>query len=295
LGSAPIDALLNVRDDIFLVYTGPAEYPLSPANVAERSNLVIGTNYGIIGEGFVMQAMAMGAETIVHYSFPRHLYTPFIAERRDAMRAAAEREGIPFIERAALDPMESGFDPAIAHIEEDLPKQVAELGINTAFFGTACVMQGAILSQVMGTGAIFVQACCPLSPYHAHVSGLGIAYRIPADEDPDTPLLALTTLIQAINNAVEVGDMSGRISGWAVPGNTLWTTIGFMYAVEWINNNVPQEHGIICPETLERLAREYIAELGFDSGVTLETLSIDGTATNHIIFGMVDYYLFGDK
>ena len=296
--SAPIDELLDMRDDIFLVYTGPTDYPLNPASAAERSNLVIGTNYQMVGEGFVMQAIAMGAETIAHYSFPRHVvYTPFIAERRDTMRATAEREGIRFVELAALDPMEvNGTAYAMAHIEQDLPKQVEELGVNTAFFGTSCVLQASILSQVMATGAIFVQPCC-LSPYDGYPVGLGIEYRVYtgayADwRTPITRLIELPELIEAIDGAVEVGGMSGRISGWAVPSSTMWMTIGLMYAVEWILGNVPQEYGIICLDTLEGLAREYTARLGFDSGVSLEFYD---TTLRHFVLGTVEYRMFGDR
>jgi len=43
--SSPIDELLRMRDDIFVVYTGPVSYPLCPASVTERADLVINTNY----------------------------------------------------------------------------------------------------------------------------------------------------------------------------------------------------------------------------------------------------------
>jgi len=115
--------------------------------------------------------------------------------------------------------------------------------------------------------------------------GLGVAY---------TPLIELSELIQAIDEAVEAGGMSGRVSGWVVPSNMMWTTIGFLYAVEWIAGNVPQEHGVICLDTLERLAKEYAAELGFDSGVTLDTLTVDGMNVSHFILGTVDYRIFGE-
>ena len=31
--------------------------------------------------------------------------------------------------------------------------------------------------------------------------------------------------------------MQGRLSNWALPGSMAYTTVGFMYAVEWLNGN----------------------------------------------------------
>ena len=292
LQSAAIDELLKMRDDIFVVYTGPISYPLSPISVAERANLIIETNYGMIGELFVMQAIEMGAETIVHYSFTRHSYVPFIANRREAMKVAAERNGISFVDIYALDPVEASTADAIVFIERDLPIQTGEFGVNTAFFGTSCTFQGAIISQVMETGAIFVQPCC-ISPYDGFPAGLDIEHRIPTGENQDTYLIELNELISAIDDAVDDGGMSGRIAGWAVTGRFMWKEVGFMYAVEWINGGVPQERGVICLDVLERLAREYKAELGIDSDIILDTLNFDGNELSNFVSGTIGHYVFG--
>jgi len=293
-----IDELLATRDDIFAVYTGPSLYPmLSSSDIAQRSNLIIQTNSNI-GEIYVMQAISMGAQTIAHYSFPRHLYIPFIAERRNSMKAAAEREGIRFVELTSLDPMEVSTSAyAVAFIEQDLPTRVEEFGVNTAFFGTSCVMQSAIISGVMATGAIFVQTCCP-SPYHGYPAAFGVDYRVYTGEYADwrtsmMRLIDLPELVGTIDDAVYSAGMTGRISGWAIPADMMWTTIGFMYAIEWINGNVPQEPGVICLDTLERMAREYTAKLGFDSGATLSLFTFYGDDFSHFVLGTVDYHIFG--
>jgi len=216
------------------------------------------------------------------------------------MKAAAEREGIRFINLIALDPMEAPTTAyAIAYIEQDLPQRVDELGVNTAFFGTACLMQSAIISGVMATGAIFVQPCC-LSPYHGYPEALGITYRGYTGQyanwrTPITRLIELPELINAIDDAVETGSMSGRISGPAIPADLMWTAIGFMYAAEWIIGNVPQEHSIICLDTLELLAIGFAAELGFNSGVTLDTLADYNPNLSHFVLGTVDYYILGSN
>jgi hypothetical protein len=88
--------------------------------------------------------------------------------------------------------------------------------------------------------------------------------------------------------------MSGRISGWAVSDSMMWTTIGLMYALEWLNGNVPQIPGVIDVEVLRRLASEYVAELGVDADVTLDILFLDGQPFPHYIQGVISYHVFGN-
>ncbi|MCL2365790.1 MAG: DUF3798 domain-containing protein [Oscillospiraceae bacterium] len=297
---ATIDELMAMREDIFVVYAAPQSHPvLSDVDIVEQLNLVIQTNDQIIGELLVMQAIAMGAETIAHYSFYRHLRVPWIAERLDLMRNTTEKAGIRFVELDARDPMYKNRFDTIAHIEQDLPNQAKELGVNTAFFGTSCVMQSAIIAQVMATGAIFVQPCC-LSPYHGYPVGLGLEYGtymdntyLSIEDNPEADLMGLGALVVSMDDAVAAGNMSGRISGWGVPANMMWTTIGFLYAVEWISGNVPQEHGVICLDTLDRLARQFAAEFGLDCGITLDTLALDGNTVSHYVLATMDYRVFG--
>ncbi|MCL2367340.1 MAG: DUF3798 domain-containing protein, partial [Oscillospiraceae bacterium] len=107
--NAAVDALLAIRDDMFIVYASAAE---NAQKVAVRASVVLDLNNPMRGEAIVMQALEMGAENIVHISFPRHMGVPILALRRDNMRIAAEREGINFVEIFAPDPMGDGGVPA---------------------------------------------------------------------------------------------------------------------------------------------------------------------------------------
>jgi len=292
--NAAVDALLAMRDDIFIVYASPAE---DPADVARRADLLLDVNNPAIGAAFVEQALSMGVETIAHYSFPRHMGVPLLAMRRDIMRENAERVGINFVELNAPDPQgDGGVAATQLHITQDIPRQVEALGLNTAFFGTNCGMQPPMIAQVLATGAMFVQPCCP-SPYHGYPGALGLEAFLPSGEfDEDgvevLVLMPLPDLLQATSDAIAAQGMSGRVSGWAIPASMMWTTIGFNYAVEWINGNVPQEHGVIDVAVLSRLAREYAAGLGLDAGATLEPLVLDGRTFNHFILGIIDYIVY---
>ena len=294
-----LSALANVRDDIFVVYA-PSIYWGLPSDVDTdfRADLIIWTDMHRLGELYVSQAKAMGADTIVHYSFPRDLATPPYALRLDAMKAAAELEGIGFVELLTIDTLsDTYYDIVPTFITQDLPRQVGNLGVNTAFFGTEYQMQQPMVSQVIATGAIFVGTCFQ-SPYYVYPESFDIEKEIPTGEDDDWgfPIMRrieVFELVQAIDEAVDAAGMAGRISGWVVPDRMLWTTIGFMYAVEWLNGNVPQERGAIDLDVLRRLAGECTAGLGVDAKVTLETVVQDGQATGRYIQGVVDYHVFG--
>jgi len=292
-----IDALNNVRDDIFVVYTAPLHFRRFD-DVDVRADLIIRTDVKRLGELYVMQAITMGVDTIAHYSYPRHWARPAFTERRDSMIAAAEREGIRLVEIDAPDPWGDGYrDASQMFITQDLPRQVERLGMNTAFFITDCFMQPLIISQTIAAGAMFVLPCCP-SPFHGYPEAIGIEQEIPTGDNDDYGIpvmrrLELLELIKAIDEAVDADGMTDRISSWAVSDSMMWTTIGFMYTVEWLNGNVPRERGVIDLEVLRRLAMEYTALLGVDTVVTLDTLTNDGEAIGHYVLGVIDYHVFG--
>jgi hypothetical protein len=295
-------ALSDIRDEIFVVYTAPISFA-TPNDVAAdiRADLIIGTDMRSFGENYVIQAKSMGADTIVHYSFPRHQAVPAFANRRDAMKATAERVGVDFIELEMLDPWNDLFFNLVpTYLVQDLPRQVRDFGANTAFFATDCIMQRPVISQVIATGAIFVSPCCP-SPYHGYLESIGIEYEIPtrptSDADdfgmPIAVLRPLPELLREIDEAADAAGVTGRISSWAVSDSMMWTTIGFMYAAEWLSGNVTQERGVIDIEALRGLAAGYMAQLGIAAGVTFEPLTRDGEIIGNYIQGVVDYYVFG--
>ena len=56
---------------------------------------------------------------------------------------------------------------------EDVPRQLAEHGKNTAMFSTNCAMQEPLIRAALDGGAIFSEQCCP-SPTHGYPGALGI-------------------------------------------------------------------------------------------------------------------------
>jgi len=253
--NAAIDAVRDLRgDDIFIVVASAAE---DPRDVYARVDLSLDVNNPDIGALFVEQAIAMGAEAIAHYSFPRHMAIPMLAARRDNMAAAAEAAGIPFHDLPSPDPMEEGGMAASQlFISQDVGRQVEELGVNTAFFSTNCGQQIPLLQQVLYHGAIYIQPCCP-SPFHAFPQALGLA----AEGEEAAGLFSIGEIVDLTREAIIDADMQGRLSNWALPGSMAYTTVGFMYAIEWLNGRVSQEIGYVDTAVLLSLFGDYAEEM----------------------------------
>jgi hypothetical protein len=223
---------------------------------------------------------------------------PQLAWRRDVMRDTAIREGIRFVELNAPDPLGDGGQSATEmHIMQDIPRAVAEFGVNTAFFGTNCAMQTPIITQVLATRAIYPQPCCP-SPYHGFPGTLGITDRVPSGQfNPDgTPILALRNISEVVEETRRVisqRGMAGRLSTWAVPASMMWTTIGAEYAIAWLNGQAPREIGAIDLNLLNRLAQDYTRSLyGTPMGVSFELFTLDGQTFSNYVLGVVDFLTY---
>ena len=294
--NAAIDAFLAMRDDdVFIAVASPAE---DPADSALRAHLLLDQNNPVRGQTIVNQAVAMGAERIAHISFPRHMGVALLATRRDNMSAAAERAGLEFIEIVAPDPMGDGGIPATQlFITQDVPRQVEALGADTVFFATNCSMMTPLIEQVVQTGAMFVEPCCP-SPYHGYPVALGLEAFVPTGEKDAAgneimALVDLPGLISLTQAAVAEHNMTGRIAGWALPNGMSMTQMGFYYAVEWLNGNVPQEHGNIDISVLGPIVERFSAELGMPGvGIRLSRLVIDGREISHFVLGIVDSFVY---
>jgi hypothetical protein len=127
------------------------------------------------GRTIVELAHRMGATTFVHYSFPRHMSQELLTRRAQIMEARAGELGMSFLYVNAPDPTgDQGLPGSQKFILEDVPRQVAQHGKDTAFFSTNCGMQEPLIRAVLEQGAIFPEQCCP-SPTHGYPGALGIA------------------------------------------------------------------------------------------------------------------------
>ncbi|NLY35648.1 MAG: DUF3798 domain-containing protein [Tissierellia bacterium] len=253
--TAAIDAVRETRDDILFILGAPHE---DPEVVAPRADITFELDQMQRGIDIMDTAKDMGAETFVHYSFPRHMAMQLLAARRDEMKKRAEEIGIEFVEVDAPDPTgDAGVSGAQQFIIEDVPRQVEKYGVDTAFFSTNCGMQEPLIKGVVETKAIYPEQCCP-SPYHAYPAALDI--EIPEDKAGD-----IDYLNAEITRIIAEKGVSGRFATWVMPANVSMIQAGVEYAMEFAEGKIERQD----PEAAMRILKEVVGveqdKIVFDS------------------------------
>ncbi len=275
--NAAVDKLLETRDDIFISFCSPQE---NPPDAAERANLILNSNELEMGDTIPVQAKKLGAETLVHYSFPRHMSIVMLAARRDLMREKCEEIGLEFYDATAPDPTSDvGVPGAQQFILEDVPKLVERFGKNTAFFSTNCAMQTPLIKATVDEGAIYPQPCCP-SPYHGFPSALGI-------ESSGYTVDAMANVISETAKILKEKGVLGRFSTWPVPMAMMNTVASTEYIIEWINGNVGDELDL---GVLEEKMAEYA-----NLDVTTKPYTEEGLEIPHFRLIMMDFLTYGEE
>ena len=242
--AAAIEAIKENRDDILFIAGVPHE---DPAMIAAKADICINTDDLARGETIVALAAQMGAETFVHYSFPRHMSYELLAQRRDIFGVECEKLGIEFVEVEAPDPTgDAGLTGAQQFILEDVPRQIDKYGANINFFSTNCGMQEPLIRSALDGGAIFAEQCCP-SPYHAYPGALGI--EIPSDKAGD-----VAYILEQIEGIIVAGGGSGRFATWRVPCNMALIHGSVEYAVLYAKGEVGKQDFAKFAETMTTAA-----------------------------------------
>lgn len=224
---AAVDKVRELYPDMLIILGSPQE---DPEIIAQKGDIVLNTDDLGRGDQIAEHAKNLGAEVLVHYSFPRHMSIEMLAERRRMMKEKAEELGMLFVDEDAPDPTgDAGVPGTQQFIMEDVPRKIAQYGTETAVFGTNCAMMEPLIRQSVEYGGIFPVQCCP-SPYHALPAALGI--EVPEDKKGDVPWM----LEQIGIKCTEAG-ASGRVATWPVPVNMMYIEAGVEYAIEWINGN----------------------------------------------------------
>lgn len=230
--SAAIDKVREKRPDMLFVAGVAAE---DPAMIASKADMVLLADDLGMGRTIAEQSKAMGAETVVHYSFPRHMSYETLAARRDILKTTCEELGLTFVEATCPDPTgDAGLPGAQQFILEDVPRKVAEYGVNTAFFNTNCGMQEPLIKSVIEQGAILPQQCCP-SPYHAYPGALGLT--IPDDKQGDVDYI-----VEEITKKIAEAGATGRLSTWPIPVNMLFVEAGVEYAIGYCEGKITEKN-----------------------------------------------------
>ncbi|MEW5866207.1 MAG: DUF3798 domain-containing protein [Bacillota bacterium] len=227
------------------------------------------------GYSIVRLAHKMGAKKFIHYSFPRHMSYEHLAKRRDIMKAECEKLGMEFIFVTAPDPMgEGGLPAAQQFILEDVPRQVAKHGKETAFFSTNCGMQEPLIRAVLEQGALFPEQCCP-SPTHGYPGALGL--KITDDIKGNFP-----AIMKAIEAEIVKRGMAGRFATWPVATSYLNSTAGVEIAKQIVEKK-------LNPKDIDTIKKVVEVEAGYK--VQFSRLSDQG---NFYLY-VVDSHIFGGK
>lgn len=229
-GTIPaIQKAKEARPDCLFIVAEPHD---DPKVIAKYADLVFITNEMKRGKTIVALAKKMGAKTFVHYSFPRHMSQEFLKKRADLMKSECESNGMVFAYVNAPDPMsDAGIPGAQQFILEDVPRQVAKYGKDTAFFSTNCAMQEPIIRSALEQHAIFPEQCCP-SPIHGYPGALGLQLSEEQAGDMDK-------IIAAIKEKIDSRGGEGRFATWQVPANMLLIEASVELARDVLSGKAP--------------------------------------------------------
>ncbi len=273
-----VDKFLEARDkdDVLIVYASPQE---NAPDVSVRADFILQPDELAMGHTIPNQAKRQGAQTLVHYSFPRHMSIPMLAERRSLMKEECKKIGLEFVDATAPDPTsEAGVTGAQQFILEDVPKMVKKYGKDTSFFSTNCSMQVPLIKAAFDAGAIYSQPCCP-SPYHGFPSALGL-------EVPEDIVGGLQDVIDQTTKIVVDAGLSGRFSTWPVPAAMMATIASADYAVKWLDG---ETDGKVDLKVLADCMGDYA---GLE--ITLNPYVEDGVSYDNYLLFLMDFLTYGD-
>jgi hypothetical protein len=181
-----------------------------PDMMAKYVDLALDTDWLRRGETIPTKAHTMGAKTFIHYSFPTHMAKELLAKRRDAMKATSEKLGMTFVEVSTPDPQTgSGPSAMLQFLGEDIPRQIAKYGKDTAIFGTNCPMQDVIIAKALELGFIMPEQCCP-TPTQGYPAAMSLEIK-PEDAGDFDKINAM------IKEKAAAAGCAGRLSTWPVP------------------------------------------------------------------------------
>lgn len=201
----------EIRPDIITI-TAPIWD--DPDMMSKYVDVNLDTDWVKRGETIAKKAQKMGANTLIHYSFPTHMAKEVIVKRHDQMKATAEELGMEFVDITTPDP-QTGDGPSVMQqfLREDIPRQIAKYGNDTNIFGTNCPMYDVIIDEALKEKYIVAEQCCP-TPTQAFPTVMGL--EISKEDSGNYDLIN-----KMISEKAAEHDMTGKLSGWPVPVTVL--------------------------------------------------------------------------
>ncbi len=196
------------RPDVLCLAGEPHEDPLVIQSAAD-----LATSADFVSRGYTIPwaAKQLGATTLVHISFPRHMSYESLGRRRVIMEQACADLGLKFAFETAPDPTSDvGVAGAQQFILEKVPQWLQKYGPNgekVAFFCTNDAHTEPLLKQLLASkNGIFVEADLP-SPLMGYPGALGIDLKAEAGNFP--------AILKKVEQAVVARGGAGRFGTWA--------------------------------------------------------------------------------
>lgn len=259
------------RPDIVTIVTSNDD----PALMNKYVDISLNTDWVRRGVTIPTKAHEMGAKTFIHYSFPTHMASESKVQRRDAMKATCEKLGMEFVEVITPDPQTgNGKAAMLQFLREDLPRQVEKYGKDLNIFGTNCPMYDVILDEAFKLGFIVAEQCCP-TPTQAYptVLNLEITKEDLGDYDKINSMIA---------EKAAAANMTGRLSGWAMPSSVYTPKFQVELAVYMHDNSLTPDD-VRSVEFLNKFSQEHMP-VAADFAVAGEGLD------NYFLFILEDVY-----
>jgi hypothetical protein len=275
------------KDDYLIIYCYPQE---DLSEITARADIILEDDFLEMGVAMPKLAAKMGAKTFIHYSFPRHTAQPIVAARMEILAAECAKLGIDYVELIAPDPMhEAGDAGAFDFILEDVPKQVAKYGKDTAFFCTQTRMQIPLIEAVLAEGAIYPSPCSQPSPFLGFPEALELKSTATNPEtgyyDADISDPAVTqAAMEDIRQILVDAGAGGRFATWPVEPIMLNTWAATEYAFKWMegktDGKVDKQAFIDCMEAYT------------GPGVSIRPYTKDGITYDNLWLFMEPYVIF---
>lgn len=225
-GDGTVSAIERARQlnpQLLIICGAPSE---DVAAVAGRADIVMLADEIGMGAAIPKKAAEMGATTLIHYSYSSLLANSAVAACRELMIDTCEQCGISYYDVTAPDPTGgTGAQGAKQFILDDVPRQVAQYGADTAFICSSDILQEQLISAVLENGAIFPQQFNP-SPFCGYPGALNI--------DVSSHEGDVSYMLENIKTKLTERSQQGRMSTWGVALNKLIAQSGVEYALRYI-------------------------------------------------------------
>ena len=238
LGTAEAFRRIRAKRPEIILLAGGAHDP--PEEMNAVSDLTVTTDF--ISRGYLIphSARRLGADALVHISFPRHLSYESLGRRRAIMEEACADLGLKFAQEEAPDPTgPAGVEGARRFILEKFPEWRQKYGPNAAYFCTNDAHTAPLIRQITALGGLFIEADTP-----APFLGFPEAFDLKVDYQ-DWP-----NALKKIEQAASARGAAGRLGVWTY-------SIGFCHTAGLVEFGRLAAAGQAQPRDTRRLLDSY--------------------------------------